>query len=112
VGQVSGQGANVPQAGVQRARKRQVRQGRPWRRLQKRVIRDNDLCWICGQLVDKSVRWPDPMSASVDHVIPLTMGGELADPGNVRLAHMRCNSSRGNGSRRARRVELPQSRRW
>jgi 5-methylcytosine-specific restriction endonuclease McrA len=76
------------------------------------VIRENDVCWLCGQPVDKSLPWPDPMSASVDHIVPLSVGGSLTDRSNVRLAHLRCNSSRGNGSRKRARNALPTSRKW
>lgn len=47
-------------------------------------------CGICGELVDATVRWPDPMSGSLDHIVPLARGG-AHDPSNVQLAHLRCN---------------------
>lgn len=56
--------------------------------------RDNWLCGICGDPVGRDVPWPDPLSPSLDHVIPLTKGG-LHDPANVQLAHLRCNVSKG-----------------
>jgi 5-methylcytosine-specific restriction endonuclease McrA len=91
----------------------QRRQGRPWRRLQARVIRENSICWLCGAVVDKAIKWPDPLSPSVDHLVPLSMGGSLTDPRNVRLAHLRCNSSKGNGRRgKSAPDPLPTSRRW
>jgi len=37
------------------------------------------------------------MSFTVDHVVPVSMGGPLSDPGNVRPAHRICNMKRGTG---------------
>lgn len=38
--------------------------------------------------------WPHPWSASIDHIIPLSIGGtDRAD--NKRSSHLRCNISRG-----------------
>lgn len=59
--------------------------------------RDEWLCGICGEGVDRTLRYPDLMSASLDHVIPLS----AVPPGphskaNTRLAHLRCNIKRGN----------------
>lgn len=58
--------------------------------------RDGWICGICGQAVDSATPWPDPMSASLDHVVPLSKGGPHL-PHNVRLAHLWCNSERGAG---------------
>ena len=52
-------------------------------------------CHICGQLVDWTLRGPDPLSKSLDHLIPLSKGGSHG-PGNVRLAHLRCNQRKGS----------------
>lgn len=52
-------------------------------------------CGICGLLVDKMLRWPDPWSASIDHVIPLSRGGPHTKS-NVQLAHLGCNSRKNN----------------
>ena len=41
------------------------------------------------------LHWPDRRSPSVDHVVPLSRGGDdtLA---NVKLSHLTCNLSKGN----------------
>jgi 5-methylcytosine-specific restriction endonuclease McrA len=52
--------------------------------------RDNWTCWLCNLSIDRFLKWPDPMSASVDHVIPISKGGEHS-MSNVRSAHLRCN---------------------
>lgn len=57
--------------------------------------RDAWVCGICGRPVDKALTYPDPMSASVDHITPISLGGAHT-PENVRCTHLRCNVRRGN----------------
>lgn len=48
------------------------------------------ICGICGEKVDKHLKYPDPLSQSLDHIIPLSKGGTHTR-NNVQLAHLRCN---------------------
>jgi len=57
--------------------------------------RDGWVCQLCGQPVDPKLSAPDPGSASIDHVIPLSLGGDDT-PANVQLAHFGCNSGKCN----------------
>lgn len=57
--------------------------------------RDDWVCYLCEQPIDRQLIWPDPESATTDHVIPLSRGGEH-DPDNVRITHARCNSAKGD----------------
>ena len=57
--------------------------------------RDNWTCGICKEPVDPMATFPDPLSASLDHVTPLSLGGEHSYA-NTRCAHFGCNSRRGN----------------
>lgn len=57
--------------------------------------RDEWVCGICDKPVDPKTLYPDPMSPSLDHVIPLTKGG-AHDPSNVQLAHLVCNTAKGD----------------
>lgn len=59
------------------------------------VARDGLLCALCGVAVDMELRWPDRMSKSVDHVIPISRGGAHTLE-NCQLAHLSCNSRKGN----------------
>jgi endogenous inhibitor of DNA gyrase (YacG/DUF329 family) len=59
------------------------------------AARDRWKCGLCGKRVLRSKLWPHPLSPSLDHLIPLTKGG-VHDPSNVQLAHLRCNSMKGN----------------
>ena len=52
--------------------------------------RDGWICYLCERAVDRTLKHPDPESASLEHVIPLSRGGEHSQA-NVRLAHLHCN---------------------
>jgi len=65
------------------------------------VIEDVDLpalwtgsCGICAGVMDEQLRWPHPMSKSIDHIIPLSQGG-THQAENLQWAHLRCNISKG-----------------
>ncbi|MCF0106012.1 MAG: HNH endonuclease [Holdemanella sp.] len=60
-------------------------------RNRKRILKEQCLCGICGQEVDKTIRYPHPMSATVDHIIPINRGGHPSDINNLQLSHFRCN---------------------
>lgn len=82
--------------------------------LRKRVLREEDLCWLCGQIVDKTLHHHDPGAPEVDEVIPVSKGGDPYDRKNCRLAHRLCNQQRGNGDRQPKKVDKPlrTSRDW
>ena len=72
----------------------------------KRVLASQDICGICGRPVDKSLKFPDPMSAVIDHIIPVNKGGSPDDIDNLQLAHMCCNRAKSDFSeRQGRRAE-------
>ena len=92
------------------------REGRPYRRARERVKRTSNICWICGDLIDPDVAWPDPWSFSVDHVEPVSRleanDPKLLDPTNLRPAHLGCNSRRGNGTNAHALPKVRHSRNW
>jgi hypothetical protein len=55
--------------------------------------RDGYRCGICGKPVDMKLKHPDPGFPTLDHVLPLSAGGDPLDASNLRLAHLRCNVS-------------------
>lgn len=57
--------------------------------------RDGWTCQICGKAVDRNAKAPNPKSATIDHIIPVSKGGEHSRR-NVQCAHLSCNSRRGN----------------
>ena len=54
------------------------------------ILATQSICGICGQPVDKSLKFPHPMSPTVDHIIPCAKGGS-DDLDNLQLAHRACN---------------------
>jgi len=67
----------------------------------KRVVRldiferDNWICQICNKKVDHKLKFPHPMSATIDHIVPIANGG-THEPRNCQLAHFVCNSKKSN----------------
>ena len=59
----------------------------------KLYLRDGWMCQICKKRVDKRFKYPNPMCASMDHIVPLYKGGSHTYK-NVQLAHLRCNFSK------------------
>ncbi|MGW0780327.1 HNH endonuclease [Streptomyces sp. NPDC002913] len=57
--------------------------------------RDCWTCRLCWLPIEPDTAWPDPMSPSIDHVIPLSRGGAHS-MANVQSAHLGCNSSKGD----------------
>jgi hypothetical protein len=58
--------------------------------------RDGWRCHLCKRKVSPKWKAPDERSATFDHLIPLSEGGDNS-PSNLRLAHYGCNSERGTG---------------
>lgn len=56
--------------------------------------RDNWICKICGEPVDKELKFPHPNSATLDHIFPLSRGGGHTRE-NTQLAHAVCNFKKG-----------------
>lgn len=52
--------------------------------------RDGWLCYLCGEAVSSFLAYPDPGSASLDHVIPLAAGGKHTRA-NTACTHLGCN---------------------
>ena len=57
--------------------------------------RDGWRCQLCGKKVNKELKWPHPLSATLDHILPLARGGHHV-PENCQLAHFICNSRRSD----------------
>ena len=54
------------------------------------------VCAICGKPVDFSLKFPDPMSPTIDHIIPIAKGGHPSDINNMQLAHLACNRAKSD----------------
>lgn len=56
--------------------------------------RDRFRCGLCGKRVPMDVRVPSPLAATIDHILPISEGGDDTRA-NVQLAHFRCNNVKG-----------------
>ena len=60
-------------------------------RNKRKIFATQSVCAICGKPVDFSLKYPNPWSATIDHIIPVDKGGHPSDISNLQLAHFRCN---------------------
>lgn len=65
-------------------------------RNRKKILLTQDVCGICGRPVDKSLKFPHPMSPTVDHIIPIDRGGHPSAIENLQLAHFACNRQKSD----------------
>lgn len=86
-----------------RARYRHVGHGREFRtdrvigRVRRWAIyeRDGWRCQLCGGKVKPDLPWDDDGAATLDHVVPVSLGGRWEES-NLQLAHRACNTEKGN----------------
>jgi 5-methylcytosine-specific restriction endonuclease McrA len=67
------------------------------------AVRDRHRCKLCGKRVAMKIKVPNLMAPTIDHVIPISHGGDDTKA-NVQLAHFGCNnrkSNRGGGEQLA-----------
>lgn len=62
----------------------------------KKILVTETICGICGQPVDKTLKYPNPMSPCIDHIIPIDRSGHPSDISNLQLAHWKCNRAKAN----------------
>lgn len=62
----------------------------------KKIFATQTVCGICGKPVDQSLKYPHPLSACIDHIIPIAKGGHLSDIDNLQLAHWTCNRQKSD----------------
>lgn len=67
-----------------------------YRHNKKIILATQSVCGICGKSVDKSIKYPDPMSPTVDHIIPVSKNGDPVSLDNLQLAHRYCNRQKGD----------------
>lgn len=56
--------------------------------------RDGWVCQLCMEPTDRSAEWPDQRMASLDHIIPISRGGEHSRA-NAQTSHLGCNVRKG-----------------
>ena len=67
--------------------------------------RDRWVCQLCLKPVSQRLRHPHPGSASLDHVIPMSQGGNHSAQ-NLVLAHLGCNNGKSNRRTRPQQQRL------
>ena len=63
--------------------------------LRKKVFATQEVCGICGRLVDKTLPAGTPLSPELDEIIPVARGGSPYDIDNLQLTHRICNERKG-----------------
>jgi len=58
-------------------------------------FRDEGLCGICNEPILLSDKYPHPRSLSIDHIVPLSKGGNHAKY-NLQITHWNCNVNKSN----------------
>ena len=59
------------------------------------IYATQDICGICGKPVDKTLKYPHPLSKCIDHIIPVSKGGQTI-PSNLRTLCDRCNMGKSD----------------
>lgn len=54
----------------------------------------NKTCCLCGSPIDDTLKSPDPMSITLEHITPIARGGRH-DIDNIDFAHRACNTKKG-----------------
>ncbi|PRT65884.1 HNH endonuclease [Streptococcus anginosus] len=60
------------------------------------ILKTQNTCGICGHPVDKSLKYPHPLSPAIDHIIPIAKGGHPSAIENLQLAHWQCNRQKSD----------------
>ena len=71
---------------------------------------DNLTCARCGLPIDKTLKFPDPFSATADHITPVAGGGHNLGP--LQPMHLCCNQAEGAKGHRAAKVKPRHVRKW
>lgn len=75
----------------------------------KKIIKaTQDTCGICGKPVDKTLPAGDPMSAVIDHIVPVGKHGHPSDLSNLQLAHWTCNRQKADKLYKNMEKKMPQ----
>lgn len=82
---------------AQRQKRRAVERGVNAERIVAEDIyrRDGWKCGLCARPIDSRLTYPNPRSASLDHIVPISRGGDHVRA-NVQAAHLGCNLAKGN----------------
>lgn len=86
----------IAEAAASRKR-RALQHGARFERYSSQEIADRDgwVCQICRKRIGRKFTFPHPRSLSIDHIIPISCGGDDVRV-NVQAAHLTCNMSKNN----------------
>ena len=62
----------------------------------RKVIAAASVCAICGMPLRPDLKFPDPLSTVVDHIIPVSKGGHPSALSNLQAAHSMCNRAKSD----------------
>lgn len=88
-----------------------------------KIYKTQTVCGICGREVNFKLKFPDPLSPCIDHIVPIAKGGHPSDIDNLQLAHLCCNRQKSDKLFAGKKTEektngplsnriLPQSMDW
>ena len=60
------------------------------------LLKTQNTCAICGRPIDKGLKFPHPLSPTVDHVVPIVHGGHPSAMENLQLTHFTCNRAKSD----------------
>ena len=90
-----------------------------YQKAKKIIFASQSVCGICGRPVDFDKKFPDPWSATIDHIVPVIKGGDPTSLENPQLAHSYCNRQKSTKlvelrvkEKAVSNRELPLSRDW
>lgn len=83
---------------------RAARTGYRYLRATQQLRAKGDPCWLCGGPIDRSAPPRHPQSFSADHDPPLNTAPPGQWHGQLRTAHYGCNSSAGDGTKKAHKT--------
>lgn len=69
---------------------------------QRAIASKEPVCASCHNFIDVKapIRLPDgklnPLAVEVDHIVPISRGGQPYEMENLQLLHMKCNRKKGN----------------
>ena len=66
-----------------------------YKRNRKIILATQEVCGICGNPVDKTLKAGDPLAPVVDHIIPWDISHDCS-LGNLQLAHACCNRQKSD----------------
>lgn len=75
------------------------RNGHQRTKLRKRILNEEDTCYLCSEPVDVTLPPGFDESPEVHEIIPVSKGGDPLDRANTVLTHRACNNAYGNGDK-------------